>query len=342
MAQMIKKERLNDIVILRSVSILLVVFVHSFYIYNYGALSDIDTSFLQIERFVNLDILNKFRMPMFIFISGFLFSFLHYKKHKYPRFTDLFRNKFKRLIIPYWVFFPITALCLGKLFQLSVSDFLYPMGHLWFLLMLFWCFVVTKSILVCKLDRNKYSILTIYVLIYVLAFLHGQITKIGGIQDFASKFIYFFTGFICYKYDIILRLRDASLSRIISLGICACLFLIIEIYLMNSSHFTWARLISPASSIFIVLFGYSIVNKMLKKNWIKTGPIFEKINKMSYGIYVCHPWLIDSIMVNSFMVSVANRHTILFPLILFIVVLGVSILFSAVMLKTRIGRFLIG
>ena len=89
---MIKKERLNDIVILRSVSILLVVFVHSFYIYNYGVLSDINTPFLQIERFVNLDILNKFRMPMFIFISGFLFSFLHYKKHKYPRFVDLFKN----------------------------------------------------------------------------------------------------------------------------------------------------------------------------------------------------------------------------------------------------------
>lgn len=52
---------------------------------------------------------------MFIFISGFLFSFLHYKKHKYPKFIDLFTNKFKRLLIPYWVFFPITALCLGKL-----------------------------------------------------------------------------------------------------------------------------------------------------------------------------------------------------------------------------------
>ena len=51
--------RLNDIVILRSISILLVVFVHSFYIYNYGSLSDIDTIVIKIERFFNLDILNK-------------------------------------------------------------------------------------------------------------------------------------------------------------------------------------------------------------------------------------------------------------------------------------------
>lgn len=46
--------RLNDIVILRSISILLVVFVHSFYIYNYGSLSDIDTIVIKIERFFNL------------------------------------------------------------------------------------------------------------------------------------------------------------------------------------------------------------------------------------------------------------------------------------------------
>lgn len=69
--------RLNDIVILRSISILLVVFVHSFYIYNYGSLSDIDTIVIKIERFFNLDILNKFRMPMFIFISiYFLFCII--------------------------------------------------------------------------------------------------------------------------------------------------------------------------------------------------------------------------------------------------------------------------
>lgn len=45
--------RLNDIVILRSISILLVVFVHSFYIYNYGSLSDIDTIVIKIEPLVS-------------------------------------------------------------------------------------------------------------------------------------------------------------------------------------------------------------------------------------------------------------------------------------------------
>ena len=52
---------------------------------------------------------------------------------------------------------------------------------------------------------------------------------------------------------------------------------------MDSSRFTWARLFSPASSILIVLFGYSVVNRILNKGWIKDISIFEKINKLN-----CH------------------------------------------------------
>ena len=87
--------RLNDIVILRSISILLVVFVHSFYIYNYGNLSDIDTIVIKIERFFNLDILNKFRMPMFIFISGFLFLFCIIKNINIPNLLIYLRISLK-------------------------------------------------------------------------------------------------------------------------------------------------------------------------------------------------------------------------------------------------------
>ena len=70
--------------------------------------------------------------------------------------------------------------------------------------------------------------------------------------------------------------------------------------------------------------------------------IFEKINKLSYGIYICHPWLIDSITSNKIIISIARDYTLLFPLFLFLFALGVSMFFSKLMLKTKIGRFLIG
>lgn len=91
-----------------------------------------------------------------------------------------------------------------------------------------------------------------------------------------------------------------------------------------------------------MLFGYSVVNRILNKGWIKDISIFEKINKLSYGIYICHPWLIDSITSNKIIISIARDYTLLFPLFLFLFALGVSMFFSKLMLKTKIGRFLIG
>lgn len=172
-----KEIRLNDIVILRAISIILVVFVHCYYIYNYGILSDIETVDLTILRIINLDILGRFRMPMFIFISGFLFSFLHYEKHKYPKFTDLLSNKFKRLLIPYCVFFPVTAWSLGLFEQDSHINILYPIGHLWFLLMLFWCFIFTKMIVSCKIDNKNDYCFSLYICFYFSSFSRYLRTK---------------------------------------------------------------------------------------------------------------------------------------------------------------------
>lgn len=90
-----KEIRLNDIVILRAISIILVVFVHCYYIYNYGILSDIETVDLTILRIINLDILGRFRMPMFIFISGFLFSFCIMKNINIPNLQICYQTNLR-------------------------------------------------------------------------------------------------------------------------------------------------------------------------------------------------------------------------------------------------------
>ena len=87
---------------------------------------------------------------------------------------------------------------------------------------------------------------------------------------------------------------------------------------------------------------YHTANDMVNEAFIKIIQNFEKINKLSYGIYICHPWLIDSITSNKIIISIARDYTLLFPLFLFLFALGVSIFFSKLMLKTKIGRFLIG
>lgn len=152
----------------------------------------------------------------------------------------------------------------------------------------------------------------------------------------------FFVGFICYKYDNILKLRNTSKLRICFLMLGAIVFQLCCIILYSSSHTTWMRLISPATSLLIVLFCYALVNRLLNSRIIANKPIFEKINKCSYGIYVSHPWIIDFITSKSEIILVAKIYTMIFPLLLFAVVLVLSVTFTRLLLTCKVGRFLIG
>ena len=85
-----------------------------------------------------------------------------------------------------------------------------------------------------------------------------------------------------------------------------------------------------------------IINRLLNSRIIANKPIFEKINKCSYGIYVSHPWIIDFITSKSEIILVAKVYTMIFPLLLFAVVLVLSVTFTRLLLTCKVGRFLIG
>lgn len=104
---------------------------------------------LKLE-FIHSDLANILRnyistisMPLYVFISGVLFSFLRNNLHKYNSFSFLVRKKIKRLIIPYLFFAPIYIYLFIDFSNLK--EFLIPFrqgaGHLWFLLIIFTVFL---------------------------------------------------------------------------------------------------------------------------------------------------------------------------------------------------------
>lgn len=100
-----------------------------------------------LSRFVIPDA----NMPLFTFISGYLFAYL-YKKNtaKYGTFMPFVKTKFNRLVIPF--------LIIGTLVNISMPErYLYMIingegSHLWFCMMLFWCFIIRWIIL--KINRK--------------------------------------------------------------------------------------------------------------------------------------------------------------------------------------------
>ena len=134
------KNFLSDIVFLRAISIVFVVAFHAYgMMYAAAHFPALKDTYYQMYFTLNQCVFINIAMPMFIFVSGYLFAFLR-QKGKYQNFVDLAKNKAKRILLPYFVF--------GLIMMATTNNF-HPLAlfygnywHLWFLPMLFWCFII--------------------------------------------------------------------------------------------------------------------------------------------------------------------------------------------------------
>ncbi|TLP70629.1 acyltransferase family protein [Maribacter sp. ACAM166] len=134
---------IDDLDVLRAFAILLVVLRHCFSpymgswpvsaFYDHNIFADITGKYI-----------STISMPLFVFISGFLFSYLRNNLKKYPNFTVLLKKKTARLLRPYFILAPLYIVLFidfnstfGFLKQIWEGA-----GHLWFLLMIFTIFML--------------------------------------------------------------------------------------------------------------------------------------------------------------------------------------------------------
>jgi len=188
-----KSERLIDVVIIRSLAIVMVVFFHAYYMMMVqGHFPASAQTYHNIYYNLNCLIL-QFRMPLFVMISGYLFSYLENERGKYKGFKALLANKFKRLIIPFFVF--------ATVFMLSINDFslrpYYTWGysHLWFIPMLFWCFIFTRLQALLPWSKSRYWKAGLLAVAFFLTFGFSADTKFLGITNFVVWYFWFFFGY---------------------------------------------------------------------------------------------------------------------------------------------------
>ena len=154
-------KQLDDVNFIRPIVILQLVILHSFTMYGGGwtfpeGINNVRAYFWIARLF------NSFMLEMFVFLSGYLFAYQIFHLHKKFTLKSLLKSKFKRLIIPSIVFSLFySILFYSKPFNVwnYVYDILNGMGHMWFLPMLFWCFVFSYFIIKIKLNEKVKLIL---------------------------------------------------------------------------------------------------------------------------------------------------------------------------------------
>lgn len=144
----------------------------------------------------------QFHMPLFFMLSGAVFAIA-----KEESFDNLFRKKVKRLFVPYYVYgfffmFPLKywagfyekdnlRVAMRSFFQVSEC------GHLWFLPVLFWCFIFFYLI---KRTVGIRSLYVPFVMVFILWQIMPDITNgYFGITESLQYLIWFIAGYIFEK-----------------------------------------------------------------------------------------------------------------------------------------------
>lgn len=281
-------------------------------------------------------------MPLFTFISGYLFAYL-YKKNaeKYGNFKPFFKAKFERLVIPF--------LILGTLVNITVPERELSMiidgegSHLWFCMMLFWCFMIRWAILKVnwKLLNWAMLLLSIAAIIYSKGnnwYLPEFPFSILGIRHAVFFYLYFVMGSFLYKNKEQLLTFSKEKPVILLILIGAYLFWVAASFL-KIKYISAALAIS--TSIFFIVLLHLWVLRFVEKGILRPNKFIDTLCVYSFGIYVFHEWLSWGLYHQPFFFNLFEQYTIAYAFVFTIVDFAISFILTHYALKTKVGKYLL-
>lgn len=256
-----KKSFLPEIVLLRAYTIITIVTIHFLdltrFLKNVSNNTDISYNFsILLSRACIL--FTRGNSSIFVFISGFLFYYVFYKKGF--NYRVFFINKLKNCFIPYLItalFFCIIQGFITPVLLNSISfrfhDFIsfwqqtFYYGALWYIPFIMLVFFLSPMFIVFIETNNKTQILFL-IIFSLISFLAGR-----GIDYNPARSLIYFCSFylwgiyISINYDYFLSLR-----KIFWLGI-GILFSVLTIFMLSRNYLSEQR--------YIVSYGY--ISKLL-------------------------------------------------------------------------------
>lgn len=341
------KVRLDEVTLMRCVLALLIVFMHSFTCYNGG--------WPEPEGFVDVPVYKwmsrfsfAFTLQAFVFISGYLFAFQRITLKRTVGCIHLIINKLKRLILPsilfsivyFIIFYPYKGL--GN----AVYSIINGCGHMWFLPMLFWCFIGGWLLDQIKIGNGWKLGFLLFLNVFWVIYLPLPFQLNRAI----SYLLYFYLGSVVYEYSngikkhlscdmvalswvaflimfVLLRplrdvlIRDSDNSKILNVFIIARNNLCLVLYACSglmAFYFTSV---------------YYVQRKVLHSFTIKLAGC-------CFGIYLFQQFILQFLYYKTSFPIMVGPYWL--PCLGFVITLIVSYILSVLLLKTKFGRFLIG
>jgi fucose 4-O-acetylase-like acetyltransferase len=281
-------------------------------------------------------------MPLYVFISGVLFSFLRNKLNKYETFNILLKKKTKRLIIPYIFFAPIYIFFFSN--YISIGDFLVHFwkgaGHLWFLTMIFIVFLVFY-IFESVFKKHPFKSFIIVLAVFSLFPIYNYL-RLGPIAQAFYYFPFFYFGYFFYYkgIELLYLLESKKYLLILVHTILFTTTIIVENQINNSMYKSiFGAFMKLPLGLLSVSFLFIFFSNINKSNNRKFNLLINNISDKSYYIYIFH----QPLMILGFgLPMLVKWPPYIVILTSFIGALLSSLILSNITMRYKVGKRLIG
>lgn len=219
---------------------------------------------------------------------------------------------------------------------------------MWFLPMLFWCFVALFVV-------EKLNIQSKYVIILALLATVCSIVPLPlRLSSAAYYFIFFYCGYCIQRNNVkistLLTWKNIAISALLYIVLFVCSKLLFnceffvdfskESIIHNAIFLMSQRIAVLVYSAIGLAFIYILINLLLKKNILNVTPVMIKFSAYCFGVYIFQQFILKYIVYNSSLISTFGSYWL--PWVAFVVTLLFSVVLSWGLLKTKTGKFLIG
>ncbi|MBE6346163.1 MAG: acyltransferase [Lentimicrobiaceae bacterium] len=337
---------LYEVSIIRPLVIGLMVLYHSFCIWG-GEWSEFQCFRANDFYYYLVAFIKGFRIETIAFIAGYVYSYQLIDLNRNSCFLPFLKKKFNRLVVPCLFFSIIYYFIFYSKSDFNFIDFVYRVtngaGHLWFLPMLFWCFLAMWYI--GKYSPNQRST---FIILSLVSIIPVPQLPFGLTKCFHFLF-YFYAGYLMWIYKEKLFAKIGKIKHII-------LFILIYIFLIflneyikniNFSSGVFHRLIKMEllsvlkylMTIFGILSLYLFVYSYTRRFDFKCSNFTIHLSEVCYGVYVFHQFILVYLYYHTSLPCLLGLIT---PWIFFTLTLFVSYLLTIIFLRFDFGKKMIG
>lgn len=335
------KKLLYEITIIRPLIIFLLLVYHCLCIYTGGWNPPAGVVSIKAYEWLG-KFISGFRIECIAFVGGYVLAFQFIERQKDQHFLPFVWKKVKRLLIPciifglaYWMIFRYDGTWNWKLMGYRLIG---GVRHLWFLPMLFWCFIIMWLVARwLRPERRPWLAAILFVGLAFLSMFPNPHLHFGMSQ--VNHFLfYFFAGYVlwCYAPKFLPNLNLRVLSGVFMTFYVVLLLLRLKVAIPSHWPIWWIRVMRWGHICCGIGALYCIVMDFLqRKPDYQPKPWLLWSNNVCYGVYVFHMFFLQWLYFKSSLPTIINSW--LLPWVALTITLAGSLALATLLKKLKIN-----